>query len=240
MQILVDTPTKLVIRICDIEYSKPGKIINVVSLVIFAIIFFYLINITDRHVLTALLTALCGSSPIFLVNSVWLGRQSKFFTFDKSLEKLVVERQNYFVFKVTFMLGMFLIIFFTLSYLSKAKYTNIADIVSIFFITLILSSTALLLFGLFNLLLNRLVTKLIRQQYLSAPKVKVGEYWLRHINGVKVQCSRTVGSYGIVSEHCKIILLGALHVEIENDFNEGCSEQLAQHLADRIKVFLAK
>jgi hypothetical protein len=69
---------------------------------------------------------------------------------------------------------------------------------------------------------------------------KVSEYWLCHINDVKIQCSRTVGSYGTVSEHCKIILVGALHVEIENDFNEGCSEKLAQYLADRIKVFLAK
>ncbi len=154
---------------------------------------------------------------------------------------MVVERQNDFEFKVTCTLGIFLIIFFTLSYLSKTKYTNISDVVGILFIALlILSSTALILFSFFNLLFNRLIIKLIRRQYLFASKVKVSEYWLCHINDVKIQCSRTVGSYGTVSEHCKIILVGALHVEIENDFNEGCSEKLAQYLADRIKVFLAK
>lgn len=240
MQILVDTPTKLVIQICDIEYSKPGKVINIVSLVIFAVIFFYIITIPKGNILTALLIASCGSSPIFLINSVWLGRQNKFFTFDQPLEKLVVERQNNFVSKATCTSGLFLITFLALSFFSKAKYTNTADIVGILFVTLMLNSMALILFGLFNLLFSKPVTKLIRRQYLFASKVKVSEHWLRHINHVKVQCSSTVGSYGIVSEHCKIILLGALHVEIETDFNERCSKQLAQHLADRIKVFLAK
>jgi hypothetical protein len=173
MQILVDTPTKLVIQSCDIEYSKPGKIINIASLVLFVIIFFYLVNITEGHVLTALLIALCGSSPIFLINNFWLGRQNKFFTFDQSLEKLVIERQNDFAFRVTCTLGIFLIIFFTLSYLSKIKYTNIANVVGILFITLlILSSTALILFSFFNLLFNRLIIKLIRRRYLFASKVR--------------------------------------------------------------------
>ena len=176
---------------------------NIVSFIIFAIIF-YLVTIPEGHILTALLIALCGSSPIFLINSVWLGRQNKFFTFDQSLEKMVVERQNNFVFRVTCTLGLFLIIFLALSCLSKTRYTNIADI-GIFFVTLMLSSMALILFGLFNLLFTRLLTKLIRRQYFFVSKVKVSEYWLRHINDVKIQCSSTVGSYGIVSERCKII-----------------------------------
>jgi hypothetical protein len=69
MQILVDTPTKLVIRICDIEYSKPGKIINIALLIIFLVIFFCLININKGDVLTALLIVSYGSSPIFLINT---------------------------------------------------------------------------------------------------------------------------------------------------------------------------
>ncbi|WP_404790453.1 hypothetical protein [Altericista sp. CCNU0014] len=241
MQILVDAPTKLVIQIWDVEYSKPGKTVNIALLVIFVVIFLYSFNINEGDVLTALSMASYGSSPIFVINHFWLGRQNKFFTFDRSLKKLVVERQNSFTFKLTCLLGIFLIIFFTLSYLSKIKYINFVNVVYIpFFALLMLGSTTLLVFGLFNRLFNRLIIKLIRQQYLFASKVKVSEYWLCHINDVKIQCSRTVGSYGIVSEHCKIILLGALHVEIENDFDEGCSEKLAQYLADRIKVFLAK
>ncbi|MBD2121523.1 hypothetical protein [Trichocoleus sp. FACHB-262] len=240
MQILVDTPTKLVIQVRDVEYSKPGRVINIVCLVISAIIFFYLINLAKGHLLISLLIALVGSSPIFFINNVWLGRQNKFFTFDQSLEKLVVERQNNFVLKATCVSGIFLIILFTLSPLSKTKYTNIADIVGILFITLILSATALVLFGFFSLLFHRLVTKLIRRQYLFSSKVRVGECWLCHINDVKVQCSTFVGSYGVVVEQCKIILSGALQVEIETDFDEACNKQLAQHIANRIKVFLAK
>lgn len=240
MQILIDTPTKLVIQVYDVEYSKPGKVINIVSFFIFAIIFFYLINLTKGHVLTALLIALCGSSPIFLINSVWLGRQNKFFTFDQVLEKLVVERQNDFLLRATCTSGIFLVILFTLSPLSKTKYTNVTDIIGILFVTLILSSTALMLFSFFNLLFNRLVKNLIRRQYLFASKVRIGEYWLSHINDVKVQCSKTVGIYGAMSEHCKIILSGALQVEIDTDFDEGFSKQSVQYLADRIEIFLAK
>lgn len=239
MQILVDTPTQLVIKIYDVEYSKPGKIINAASLVIFVVIFLHLINITQGHILAALLIALCVSSPIFLINCLWLGRQNKFFTFDQSLEKLVIERQSRFGFKVTCVLGIFLIAFCILGFSSKTKYTNIADVSSIFLVTLTLSLTALLLFGWFNLLFNGLKTKLIRRQYFFVSKVKVGEYWLRHINDVKIQCSSIVGIYGIVFEHCKIILSGALHIEMKDDYDEHCSQQLAQCVVDRIKSFLA-
>ena len=222
MQILVDTPTQLAIKIYDVEYSKPGKIINAASLVIFVVIFLHLINITQGHILAALLIALCVGSPIFLINCLWLGRQNKFFTFDQSLEKLVIERQSRFGFKVTCVLGIFLIAFCILGFSSKTKYTNIADVSSIFLVTLTLSLTALLLFGWFNLLFNGLKTKLIRRQYFFVSKVKVGEYWLRHINDVKIQCSSTVGIYGIVFEHCKIILSGALHIEMKEGASQLC------------------
>jgi hypothetical protein len=170
MQTLIDTPTKLVIKVRDVEYSRLGKIINFASLIALTIIFFYLFNITQGNILTALWTTLSVGSPIFLINNAWLGRENKFFTFDKSLEKLVIERKS-----------------------------------------------------------------------LFASKVKVREYWLRHINDVKVQCVETFGfAYGVVVERCqcKIILLGAVHVEIGNDLNESCDKQLAQYLADRIRGFL--
>ncbi|KAM3095314.1 hypothetical protein ACKFKF_25320 [Phormidesmis sp. 146-12] len=240
MKILVDTPTKLVIRICDIEYSKPGKIINLASLIALTIIFFYLFSIAQGHILAALLITLCVGSPIFLINCLWLGRQNKFFTFDKRLEKLVIEQQSCFVFRVTCALGLFLIIFFILSYSNKIRYTNISDVVSIFVNTLTLGFLAsILLYWFSAIFLSELITKLIKRQYIFASKVKVSEYWLRHIKDVKAQCSRTVGMYGIVSEHCQIILTGVLHVEMEDDYDEQCSEQSAQHLVDRIKVFLA-
>ncbi|MBW4443860.1 MAG: hypothetical protein KME10_22060 [Plectolyngbya sp. WJT66-NPBG17] len=171
MQTLLDTPTQLVIKVRDVEYSRLGKIINFASLIAFTIIFFYLFDITQRNILTALLTTLSVGSPIFLINNAWLGRPNIFFTFDRSLERLVVERKS-----------------------------------------------------------------------LFASKVKVREYWLHHINDVKVQCVETFGvAYGVVIERCqcKIILLGAVHVEIGNDLDGGCDRQLAQFLADRIKVFLA-
>lgn len=170
MQTLVDTSTKLVIKVREVGYSKLGKIINFASLIVLTILFFYLFNITQGDILTALLITLSMGSPIFLMNNAWLGRQNKFFTFDRTLEKLVIERKS-----------------------------------------------------------------------LFASKVKVREYWLRHINDVKVQCVETFGvAYGVVIERCqcKIILLGALHVEIGNDLNESCGKQLAQYLTDRIKSFL--
>ena len=170
MQTLVDTPTQLVIKVRDVGCSRLGKIINFASLIALTIIFFYLLNITRGDILITLLITLSVGSPIFLINNAWLGKENKFFTFDRSLEKLVIERKS-----------------------------------------------------------------------LFASKVKVREYWLRHINDVKVQCVETFGvAYGVVIERCrcKIILLGALHVEIGNDLNESCDKQLAQYLADRMKFFL--
>lgn len=243
MQTLVDTPTQLIIKVRDVEYSRPGKIINFASLVAITIAFFYLLNIAQADVLTALLTALFMGSPIFVINTAWLGRQNKFFTFDKSLEKLIIERQSCFLFRTACVLGTLVTIFFILSYLNKTNHIKVPDVASLFVITLMLSFLILIfLYWFSTVLLNELITKIIRWQYLFLPKFKVREYWLRHISDVKVQCVETSGvAYGAVikSYQCKITLLGALHVEIENDSDASCDQHLAQYLADRIKGFLA-
>lgn len=243
MQTLVDTPTQLIIKVRDVEYSRPGKIINFVSLMALTIAFLYLLNIAQIDVLTALLTALFMGSPIFLINTVWLGRQNKIFTFDKSLEKLIIERQSCFLFRTVCILGILVTIFFILSCLNKTNYIKVPNTASLCVVTLMLSFPILIVLYWFStVFLSKLITKIIKWQYLFSPKFKVREYWLRHIKDVKVQCVETSGvAYGTVIKRCqcKIMLLGALHVEIENDPDASCDQHLAQYIGNRIKVFLA-
>jgi hypothetical protein len=172
MRIVEETTKSFVVRIVDTEFSTFGKITNLACLGVTAIILIWLLIVNGASIGIGLFLFFIALSfgvvsPIWMANGVCLGRQYKYFIFDKLTGKLAITRRQ-FIFEN-----------------------------------------------------------------------KIGECWLHHIKDIQAWHLGTSNMYGLITNESKIVLLGAVHIEIdENDSYRQVSPDSAEYVADRLRVFL--